>query len=89
MQEFFVALLVIFCFGYAIWALMPRQPRRALAIRLLQWPWPNVIGQRLQKAAMPANACGCDGCDKSPVSQQRNANAAASQKVVVFHPRRR
>ena len=70
MQELIVALIVIACTGYAVWALMPSAWRRTLAQRLQHGPWPEPIARGLRRAALAPTGCGCDaGCEvKKPAS---------------------
>lgn len=63
MQELMVALIVVGCTGYAVWALMPSVLRRALAQRLKHGRWPAPIARGLRRAALAPTGCGCDaGC---------------------------
>ena len=82
LQNLIVVLIVLASFAYAAWALMPAAWRRRLAVRLLAVP-----GLRqstvLLRAARPANACGCDGCDSPPVQ----TTAAKPIKIVRRAPR--
>ena len=84
MQDLLVALIVVACAVYAVWALLPMAWRRALAQRLVAAPSPAPIKRWLQQAAQPAqagNACGCDGCGAG-------APKPADVKPIRFHPRR-
>jgi len=63
MQDILVALIVGACTGYAVWVLMPAAARRAIARRVLDWPWPEAIGKRLRRTAQAPTGCGCNGCD--------------------------
>jgi hypothetical protein len=83
MQNLLVAVIVLACTVYAVWALLPAGWRRALARRLATAPWPAPIKRRLQQASQAGNACGCNGCD-------RGAAPAAKPEAhpVRFHPRR-
>ena len=65
MQDLAVALIVIACTVYAVWALMPTAARRAIALRVLVWPWPDVIGKHLRRTAQAPTGCGCNGCDSA------------------------
>jgi hypothetical protein len=66
MQDLIVALIVSACAGYAVWVLMPAAARRAIARRVVGWPWPEAIGKPLRRAAQAPTGCGCDGCDAKP-----------------------
>jgi hypothetical protein len=67
MQGLAVGLVVLGCTLYAVWALLPRMLRRAVAQRAAKWPWPQPLAIRLQRAAQASSGCGCDGCDgKAP-----------------------
>jgi hypothetical protein len=79
-QNLLVALIVLACAVYAVWALLPSGWRRALAARLAGGPWPPAMKRRLQQAAQPGNACGCSGCDR--------AAPKTEAKPIQFHPRR-
>ncbi|MBC8055806.1 MAG: hypothetical protein H7Y61_04455 [Rhizobiales bacterium] len=82
MQTWIVALLVVGCFVYAAWKLMPAVARRALASTLLKLPLPNAIGAKLSRAATASPGCGCDGCDSATPK-----SAPKATQVVTFHPR--
>ena len=82
MQTFIVALLVLGCFAYAAWALMPAVARRRIASSLLKLPLPGALAQRLRRAATASSGCGCDGCDHAPAKA-----APKALQVVTFHPR--
>jgi hypothetical protein len=86
MQNLLVALIVVACAVYAVWVLLPLAWRRSLAGRLATAPWPAPIKRRLQKAAQPGNACGCNGCDSSPAPGAPGAKPEA--QPIRFHPRR-
>ena len=64
MQQSLVALIVAWCCGYAVWALLPLAARRAAARRLLPVGWPAPIHRRLLRAAAQPTGCACDGCDR-------------------------
>jgi len=69
MQNLIVALIVAGCTVYAAWALMPSALRRALALRIQHWPWPQFVGRHVRRAAQAPTGCGCDGCDAKPAQQ--------------------
>ncbi len=85
MQNLLVALIVLACTVYAVWALLPAGWRRSLAARLAAAPWPAPIQRRLQQAAQRGNACGCNGCDRGAPSAKPPAPDA---QPIRFHPRR-
>jgi len=82
MQNLLVGLIVLACAVYAVWALLPMGWRRVLARRLAATPWPAPIKRRLQQAAQPGNACGCNGCDRA------EPKAKPEAQPIQFHPRR-
>jgi hypothetical protein len=81
MQNLLVAVIVLACAVYAVWALLPMAWRRALAQRLVAAPSPAPIKRWLQRAAQPGNACGCNGCEQG-------APKPTDAKPIRFHPRR-
>ncbi|GAB4565432.1 MAG: hypothetical protein IV105_21055 [Rhizobacter sp.] len=81
-QNLLVALIVLACAVYAVWALLPMAWRRALAKRLVAAPSPPPIKRWLQQAAQAGNACGCDGCDRAAPKAKPEA------QQIRFHPRR-
>lgn len=82
MQNLLVALIVVACAVYAVWALLPSGWRRGVAARLATGPWPPRMKRRLQQAAQAGNACGCNGCDRAAPSAEPEA------QPIRFHPRR-
>jgi hypothetical protein len=72
--------LVAFCSMYVLWSLLlPAALRLRLINRGLQLPLPAALKQVLQRLSKKANACGCDGCDKSAVKP----TPAAEQPVRI------
>lgn len=84
MQTLIVALLVPACAAYAAWTLMPAAARRGLAVQLLRIRPSGIGTAALQKAALPASSCGCNGCDRAP---RTSAVAKAGGQTLHFHPR--
>ncbi len=82
MQNLLVAVIVLACTVYAVWALLPTGWRRALAKRLAAAPWPAPLKRRLQQATQPGNACGCSGCELA------EPKAKPEEQPVRFHPQR-
>ncbi len=82
MQNLLVALIVLACAAYTVWALLPMGWRRALAKRLATAPWPAPLKRQLQQAAQAGNACGCSGCDRAQPKVKPDA------EPIRFHPRR-
>ena len=81
MQELAVGLVVFGCTLYAVWALLPRAWRRAVAQRVSKWPLPQPLAVRLQRAARASAGCGCDGCDgKAP-----GAPPAGGTQTIKIH----
>lgn len=83
MQNLLVAVIVLACAVYAVWALLPMGWRRSLAGRLAGAPWPAPIQRRLQQASQAGNACGCNGCERGTA-----AEAKADTQPIRIHPRR-
>jgi hypothetical protein len=85
MQSIAVALIVFACMVYAVWTLMPAVLRRAVATRIVGWPWPGFIARKLQRAAQASGACGgCDSCDtKGP--PKRDPSRPDVGQPIQFH----
>ena len=83
LQNTIVALLVGACFVYALWTLAPKAPRSRLATALLKLPLPVLLQRPLLAAARQQGGCGCDGCDRSAVSEKplNQANSGPLQKA--------
>ena len=63
-QKIIVAVLVMACFGYALWTLGPKAPRSRLAAVLMKLPLPMLLQRPLAAAArQQGGGCGsCGGC---------------------------
>ena len=85
MQNLLVALIVLACAVYAVWALFPMGWRRALAKRLANAPWPTPIKRQLRQASQAGTACACHGCDRGAPSAKL---ATGEARPIHFHPRR-
>ncbi len=83
-QTVIVALLVLGCTVYATWTLLPAGARRPIAKALLKLQLPGKLAQVMRKHAEAANACGCDGCDRSSKKQ-----AEPAMQTIRFQPRKR
>jgi len=83
LQQTMVALIVTWCCGYAVWALLPDAARRALARRLLDLPLPSALQQRLRRAASQPTGCACDGCDAGKPAGARPAVAMVEQPIRI------
>jgi hypothetical protein len=84
-QELLAIVLVAACAAHAGWTLLlPAAWRRRMAQSLLRRHWPAPLQRRLQRAARPPSARGCDGCDAGSAR-------AAPRAVQPLHwtPRRR
>lgn len=93
-QLLIVSLLVGCSCAYVVWTLLPRAARRGLANRLLRWPLPRALADKLRQVARAAaGGCHCSGCDRTPAAGARAGKAsqpgAADTQALVFHPRRR
>jgi hypothetical protein len=76
-QFLIVSMVVVLCFVYSVWSLMPQAWRRAVSTGLLLLPLPDLLAIRL-RANGRKTACGdCDGCDRA---------SAAPCYVLRFHP---
>ena len=84
LQSLVVTLLVIGCTTFAAWSLLPAAARRGVAAFVLQLPvaLPGRLAGFLRRHTEAANACGCDGCDRSELKQ-----ATPATTVVHFHAR--
>ena len=72
--------LVALCSVYVLWSLLlPVALRLRLINQALLLPLPEPLQRALQLQSKKANACGCDGCDKSAVKQA----PAAEQPVRI------
>lgn len=80
MQGFVVAVIVLACSGYAVWALLPSVARRRAAGFALRAPWPGFIEKRLRRTATMASGCACNGCDAP-------AKAAPKEQAIRIHRR--
>lgn len=87
MQSFVVALIVIGCALYAMWALMPAALRRRTAAAMLAWPLPEAALARLRRHANDAGGCGCDGCDQGSKPGVAAKAPPAPVQPIRFHPR--
>jgi hypothetical protein len=82
-QTVIVGVIVVACTAYAVWSLMPSTTRRRVATVLIRLPLPEPVAAPLRRAALSANACGCNGCDGG--APRRPATA---EQRVRFRPRR-
>lgn len=90
LQTLIVSGLVVSCFIYAAWSLMPQALRRLLAGALLRCPLPRPVAAYLQKAAQASAGCGCSGCDQAPAKRVSPLTPPEpSEHVLRFHPRQR
>lgn len=84
LQSLIVFMVVVGCFAYAAWTLLPQAARRALASGLLRLPLPLSLVSILEKTASAAVGCHCSGCDHA----QPKASPPAPQ-ALLFYPRKR
>ena len=84
LQAAVVEVLVALCSMYVLWSLLlPAALRLRLINQALQLPLPAPFKRLLQQQSKKANACGCDGCDKSVVKQAVKQAPAAEQPVHI------
>jgi len=101
LQALVVALIVIACAGYAVWALLPAAGQRVMAGALLRLPMPAWLVAPLRRAETQASA-GCGGCgscgsaaspknaaNNAAINAARNAGKPPAVQPITFHPRRR
>jgi len=84
-QYLAVAVIVLACTVYASWTLMPAALRRRSAAALAGLPWPGPAARWLARKAAPADGCGCDGCDRSPLAVAKVSPGAPV--AITFHRR--
>lgn len=81
-QTLVVALLVVACSAYAVWALLPAAGRRAVSRALLRLPLPAAWAKPLRKHSVAASGCACDGCDRAGAKP-----AVPAVQTISFQPR--
>ncbi|MEO8836455.1 MAG: DUF6587 family protein [Caldimonas sp.] len=84
-QDVVVAVVVLACFAYATWSLLPAGARRGIALRALKLPLNGACARFFGKHAAASSGCGCDGCDRAA---PKTPPAAAGQPI-TFHRRPR
>jgi hypothetical protein len=88
MQNIAVACIVLACAAYSGWTLMPAAWRRALASQLIR---SRVLAESavLQRAAQPASAGACGGCDSCGSDKAGNTKKRKpTESVIHFVPRK-
>jgi hypothetical protein len=88
MQNVAVACIVLACVAYSSWTLMPAAWRRVLASHLIRR---RVLAKSsvLQRAAKPASAGACGGCDSCGPDKANNTKTPKpTESVIHFVPRK-
>jgi hypothetical protein len=88
LQTIFVAIIVLACVAYSSWTLMPATWRRALANQLIRR---HVLARSsvLMRAAKPALASACGGCDSCGSENASNTKTLTpNESVIHFMPRK-
>jgi hypothetical protein len=80
-QDLIVALIVMTCFVYSVWVLLPAALQYRVARYVLTWPWPDHIARMLKRTinhSASKKSCRCDGCDHN-----KHAPAATGQPITL------
>ncbi len=88
MQYVVVVAIVMLCVAYSSWTLMPAAWRRVLASGLIR---SRLLAKSsvLRRAAKPASASACGGCDSCGSDKAGNAKKAKpTESVIHFMPRK-